>query len=303
MKSCSATASTRSPRIPARRAARPASGSGTSCVSDSPRPARMAVYTEVDFDDAAALVASVGLGALHKLSPCAGGIENTNYFVDTAAGRFVLTVFERLRADELPFYLQLMKHHADHALPVPRPHAAADGSLVLAFAGKPAAIVDRLPGEHHLAPDGDDCASVGAVLARLHLSARDFAPAQPNLRGLAWWNETVPVVVPHLDVGAGRADERRARLPAPPRRVVGVRDPAARRDPRRPLPRQRHVRRAEPRRRVRLLLRRRRHAAVRHRRRPQRLVHRPRARAASTRTVPMPSSPPTRRCGRSRPPR
>ena len=164
----------------------------------------MAVYTEVHFDDAAALVARVGLGALQRLTPCAGGIENTNYFVDTAAGRFVLTIFERLRADELPFYLRLMKHHADHALPVPRPHADPSGALVLAFAGKPAAIVDRLPGEHHLAPDGDDCAQVGAVLARLHVSARDFAPAQPNLRGLAWWSETVPVVVPYL--GAAQAE-------------------------------------------------------------------------------------------------
>ena len=158
----------------------------------------MAVYTEVTFDEAAALVDSVGLGALQALAPCKGGIENTNYFADTAAGRYVLTVFERLRADELPFYLQLMKHHADHALPVPRPHADASGSLVLALAGKPAAIVDRLPGEHHLAPDAEDCANVGAMLARLHASARDFAPAQPNLRGLAWWSETVPVVVPHL---------------------------------------------------------------------------------------------------------
>ena len=158
----------------------------------------MAVYTEVAFDEAAALIASVGLGALQALSPCKGGIENTNYFADSAAGRFVITVFERLRADELPFYLQLMKHHAEHALPVPRPHADASGALVLALAGKPAAIVDRLPGEHHLAPDADDCAGVGTMLARLHASARDFAPAQPNLRGLAWWNETVPVVVPHL---------------------------------------------------------------------------------------------------------
>jgi homoserine kinase type II len=158
----------------------------------------MAVYTEVTFDEAAALVGSVGLGALQALAPCAGGIENTNYFADTASGRFVLTVFERLRADELPFYLQLMKHHADHALPVPRPHADASGSLVLELAGKPAAIVDRLPGAHHLAPDAEDCAHVGRVLARLHASARDFAPAQPNLRGLAWWSETVPVVVPHL---------------------------------------------------------------------------------------------------------
>jgi len=158
----------------------------------------MAVYTEVTFEEAAALVDSVGLGTLQSLAPCKGGIENTNYFADTATGRYVLTVFERLRADELPFYLQLMKHHADHALPVPRPYPDASASLVLALAGKPAAIVDRLPGEHHLAPDADDCADVGRVLARLHASARDFAPVQPNLRGLAWWSETVPVVVPHL---------------------------------------------------------------------------------------------------------
>ncbi len=161
----------------------------------------MAVYTEVAFDEAAALIASVGLGELQSLAPCAGGIENTNYFADTAAGRFVITLFERLRADELPFYLQLMKHHAEQGLPVPRPHADARGSLVLQLAGKPAAVVDRLPGEHHLAPDGEDCARVGTVLARLHVSARDFGPAQPNLRGLAWWLETVPVVVPHLAAG------------------------------------------------------------------------------------------------------
>ena len=263
----------------------------------------MAVYTEVSFDEAAALIGSVGLGALQSLAPCKGGIENTNYFADTAAGRFVLTVFERLRADELPFYLQLMKHLADHALPVPRPHADASGSLLLALAGKPAAIVDRLPGEHHLAPDADDCASVGTVLARLHASARDFVPAQPNLRGLAWWSETVPVVVPHLERRAGGADGRRARLPAPPRRVVGVRDAAARGDPRRPLPRQRHVRRAHARRRVRLLFRRRRHPALRHRRRPQRLVHRPRLGPPRRGPRRAPSSPPTKRCGRSRPPR
>jgi homoserine kinase type II len=162
----------------------------------------MAVYTEVSFDEAAALIDGLGIGALQALAPCAGGIENTNYFADTASGRYVLTVFERLGADELPFYLQLMKHLADHALPVPRPHARSDGSLLLALRGKPAAVVDRLPGEHHLAPDATDCASVGRVLARMHLATRDFLPAQPNLRGLDWWNATVPVVVGHLEPAA-----------------------------------------------------------------------------------------------------
>ena len=164
----------------------------------------MAVYTEVEFAEAASLAADVGIGELIALALCPGGIENTNYFADTANGRYVLTLFERLGADELPFYLALMKHHAERGLPVPRPYGDANGSLVLALKGKPAAIVDRLPGAHHLAPDAADCAAVGAVHARMHLAARDFALAQPNLRGLAWWEKTVPVVLPHLDAEQAR---------------------------------------------------------------------------------------------------
>ncbi|MEO8921755.1 MAG: homoserine kinase [Caldimonas sp.] len=159
----------------------------------------MAVFTEVSFDEAARLIEGLAIGELRALEPCAGGIENTNYFADTDQGRFVLTLFERLRADELPFYLELMRHLADRGLPVPGPHADRSGSLLLSVRGKPAALVDRLPGEHHLAPDAADCASVGTMLAGLHQAASDYTRHQPNLRGLAWWNETVPVVVPHLD--------------------------------------------------------------------------------------------------------
>ncbi|MGZ5129735.1 MAG: homoserine kinase [Caldimonas sp.] len=159
----------------------------------------MAVFTEVSFDEAARLIGGLGIGALRELKPCAGGIENTNYFADTSEGRYVLTLFERLRAEELPFYLELMKHLADRGLPVPGPHADASGKLLLSLKGKPAAVVDRLPGEHHLAPDVADCASVGTMLAGLHLAAFDFALAQPNLRGLEWWIATVPTVLPHLE--------------------------------------------------------------------------------------------------------
>ena len=158
----------------------------------------MAVYTEISFDAASALIARLDIGELTALKPCAGGIENTNYFADTDRGRYVLTLFERLGFAELPYYLRLMKHLADRDLPVPGPQADANGEILFALAGKPAAVVDRLAGGHHLAPDATDCASVGHVLARMHVAAGDFELAQPNLRGLAWWNETVPVVLPHL---------------------------------------------------------------------------------------------------------
>ena len=163
----------------------------------------MAVYTEVSFDEAAALVAQLGLGALSALQGIRSGIENTNYFADAvlpdgSPGHYVLTVFERLTFEQLPFYLQLMKHLAERGIPVPGPKADADGALLHTLQGKPAAVVDRLRGNHRLAPDAAHCASLGTMLARMHLAGADFPLHQPNLRGLGWWNETVPVVLPFL---------------------------------------------------------------------------------------------------------
>ncbi|NUZ05414.1 homoserine kinase [Piscinibacter koreensis] len=159
----------------------------------------MAVFTEVDFDAAAALIAGLGIGELRELHSVPAGIENTNYFADTTGGRFVLTLFERLARDELPFYLRLMEHLAERGMPVPRPRPDRDGNLVLELHGKPAAVVDRLPGAHHLAPDAADCASLGAMLARMHLAGADFPLQQANLRGLDWCTATAPSVLPFLD--------------------------------------------------------------------------------------------------------
>ena len=158
----------------------------------------MAVYTEVSFAEAASLVARLGLGELTALQGIRSGIENTNYFADTSHGRHVLTVFERLDFEQLPFYLHLMKHLAEHGIPVPGPKADASGAILHTLQGKPAAVVDRLRGEHRLAPTPAHCASLGGMLARMHLAAADFPMQQPNLRGLAWWTETVPIVLPFL---------------------------------------------------------------------------------------------------------
>jgi homoserine kinase type II len=101
----------------------------------------MAVYTEVPFDTAAELVSRLDIGELTALEGCAGGIENTNYFADTTRGRYVLTLFERLTAEQLPFYLRLMQHLAARGVPVPDPSADADGQILHHLCGKPAALV------------------------------------------------------------------------------------------------------------------------------------------------------------------
>ena len=158
----------------------------------------MAVYTEVSFDEANTLLSSLKLGTLQSMEGCSGGIENTNYFVTTDQAPYVLTLFERLNFEQLPFYLRLMKHLAVHGIPVPDPAANADGDVLHSLNAKPAAVVNRLRGKSELAPSAAHCAAVGDMLARMHLAGKSFAMKQPNLRALPWWNETVPVVLPFL---------------------------------------------------------------------------------------------------------
>ena len=162
----------------------------------------MAVYTEVSLAEAQSLFSQLGLGEVTELKGCKGGIENTNYFVDVKAqgqaSRFVLTLFERLTHEQLPFYLYLMKHLAAKGIPVPDPQADKSGDILLTVQGKPACVVNCLKGSSELSPGQSHCATVGAMLARMHIAGRDYARAQPNLRSLVWWNETVPVVLPYL---------------------------------------------------------------------------------------------------------
>ena len=159
----------------------------------------MAVYTEVSFEEAKLFLADLSLGTLESMEGCSGGIENTNYFVTTDQGKYVLTLFERLSAAQLPFYLRLMKHLAVRGIAVPDPATNRDGDVLHQLAGKPAAVVNRLRGKSELQPEATHCALVGETLARMHLAGRDFSIEQPNLRALPWWNETVPVVLPFLE--------------------------------------------------------------------------------------------------------
>ncbi len=159
----------------------------------------MAVFTEVSIDQAQRLLNDLHLGTLTELRGIEGGIENTNYFATTDQGAWVLTLFERLTFEQLPFYLHLMKHLAQRGIPVPDPATNPQGQILHTVCGKPASVVNRLRGKSELAPGPAHCAAVGAMLARMHLAGRDYERQQPNLRGLPWWNDTVPVVLPYLD--------------------------------------------------------------------------------------------------------
>lgn len=170
----------------------------------------MAVFTPVNDDDARALLARYTLGELVSLRGITAGIENTNFFLTTTHGEYVLTIFEVLTSQQLPFYIELMHHLAGHGIPVPEPQTLRDGSRLTSLHGKPAIIVTRLSGGYEPAPGPAHCALAGQTLARAHLAGQSFDIMQPNLRGLPWWQATVPQVLPFL--GQDQADLLRQTL-------------------------------------------------------------------------------------------
>lgn len=129
-----------------------------------------------------------GVGDLVSLHAIAEGVENTNYRLETTTGRFVLTLFEgRTDAAALPFCLGLTDHLAAAGYPAPRPVRDRSGGWMGGLNGRPAAVIDWLPGAWPRAPSEVDQAAAGAMLARLHLAAADFSGRRDNPVGPAAW--------------------------------------------------------------------------------------------------------------------
>jgi homoserine kinase type II len=164
----------------------------------------MAVFTQVSENDARALLADYALGDFLALKGIAAGIENSNFFLTTTQGEYVLTVFEVLKAEQLPFYIELMNHLAQKAIPVPHPQTRLDGKRLSTLHGKPAAIVSKLPGSYETKPSARHCEIAGTTLAQAHLAGQDFGIHQPNLRGLPWWDQTTPTVLPFLNASLAK---------------------------------------------------------------------------------------------------
>ncbi|KIF81201.1 homoserine kinase [Noviherbaspirillum autotrophicum] len=158
----------------------------------------MAVFTPVSLDDLTQWITQFDLGKPLAIKGISSGIENSNFFLTTEAGEFVLTIFEKLTFEQLPFYLQLMRHLADRSVLVPAPVANRQGEILHTLHGKPASIVTKLKGASQLSPKPVHCAAVGAMLAKMHIAGQDFPLHQPNLRGLDWWLATTPTVLPYL---------------------------------------------------------------------------------------------------------
>jgi homoserine kinase type II len=150
----------------------------------------MAVYTQVSAEQLAALLARFDLGELISAKGIAEGVENSNYFVQTTTCRLILTLYEkRVDVADLPFFLGLLDHLAVRGLPVPRAMSDKGGEQIQEVAGRPACLIEFLPGVSVSHPTPEQARATGAALGRMHAALVDFAPERANSLGPAGWSE------------------------------------------------------------------------------------------------------------------
>ena len=161
----------------------------------------MAVYTDVAAEELAGFLGTYDIGELLSYKGIAEGVENSNFLLHTAAGYFILTLYEkRVAKSDLPFFLGLMTHLASRGINCPQPVKNRNGEALSSLAGRPAAIINFLEGVWPRKPSAAHCAGVGQALARMHLAGRDFALSRANALSVSGWR-------PLFEQAAPRADE------------------------------------------------------------------------------------------------
>lgn len=158
----------------------------------------MSVFTPVSSDEARALLEHYTLGELEKLEGIAQGVENTNYFLTTTTGEYVLTLFEHIPRKDLPFYVGLMDHLVAREVNCPAPMRRDDGAMLSEVNGKATVIVSRLPGAPQARPDAKTCHRAGEILASIHVAAEEYDGVLENWRGRAWRERFAEAVAPKI---------------------------------------------------------------------------------------------------------
>ena len=148
----------------------------------------MAVYTHVEPDDLAALVARYDIGTVVSCKGIAEGVENSNFLLETTDGRFILTLYEkRVSEGDLPFFVDLLDHLAQRGCPVPAMIRDCEGAAIQQVAGRAACVIQFLPGISLTHPSSGQCEAAGAALGSMHRAVADFAGARKNSMGHRHW--------------------------------------------------------------------------------------------------------------------
>ena len=150
----------------------------------------MAVYTKLSENELEVFFSKYNLGKLLNYKGIKEGIENTNYFIQTEKGKFILTLYEkRVEEKDLPFFINLMRNLFDKNFPSPEPIINNNGNYISEILEKKAAVVSFLDGYAKKVLNPNDCREVGINAAKLHLITKDLTGKRENKLSINSWRK------------------------------------------------------------------------------------------------------------------
>jgi len=150
----------------------------------------MAVYTKLSEDKLKEFFLKYNLGELLSFKEIKEGIENTNYFIQTKKGKFILTLYEkRIEEKDLPFFMSLMRNLFDEKFPSPEPIINKNGSYISDILNKKAAVVTFLEGASKKKLSPNDCHEVGTYAAKLHVITKNLTGKRENKLSINSWRK------------------------------------------------------------------------------------------------------------------
>lgn len=160
----------------------------------------MSVFTPVSTAELDTFLQQYDVGNLVQHEGIIEGIENTNFFVDTDQNRFVLTLFEYLPMEELPWFMDLMFGLSAGGMAGAAPVKTKSGEFLTVLNGKPAALIQRLPGRAQMSPNPIHCAEIGRAMGQMHTISSELSLThRSNIRGQSWAEEIAAEVLPRME--------------------------------------------------------------------------------------------------------
>jgi len=158
----------------------------------------MSVYTAVSFSELQTYLLNYTIGELQSYKGISAGVENSNFFVDTDQGRFVLTLVESVPQEKLPFILGLVDHLAGNGLACAQPIHLNNGDLFGVLNNKPAVLMNCLEGAPLEQPNLVQAKTIGSTLAQFHQLSAELALDEYS-HIPQWCAELAARVLPKLD--------------------------------------------------------------------------------------------------------
>lgn len=159
----------------------------------------MSVHTTLTTEQVNTWLQLFSIGELTQFEGISAGITNTIYKVDTEQGEYVLTLFEHLSANELPFFIELQKQLVAKQVVCPGIIHTIDGQYIQTLRNKPAMLSEFLPGQTLTTANAKQCQALGVALAQLHTVTESFTLTRHNPFDFAWHEQCAAQVFPRLN--------------------------------------------------------------------------------------------------------